>query len=101
MRPLPVLFGPYSMVTLMANGLILAEARPVLIAAWYVKRFPTFSDAIASARRQLLFRNYFSRSGQCTGLIKIPRSSPDRRYAGDQDSSLRAGRIVPREAAKP
>jgi hypothetical protein len=71
----PALFGPYSLVTVKADGLIMAGARPVPTAAWYVKQFPD--------------------------LVKIPRSSPDRRSAGDQDSSLTGGRVVPKESAKP
>jgi len=52
-RTTPVLFGLYSMVTLMADQLIESETNPVRAAAWYNKQTPTFSDAIAIVRRCL------------------------------------------------
>ena len=77
-RTTPLLFGLFSLVTLMANQLIVAEAKPVRTAAWYAKELPTFSDAIALVRRQLWSHTYFSTSGQDTDLIKIPRALLER-----------------------
>lgn len=73
-RTTPLLFGLFSLVTLLANELRRAEAKPVRTAAWYAKELPTFSDAIALVRRHLWSHSYFSISGQEPDLIKIPRS---------------------------
>ena len=48
-RTTPVLFGLFSWVTLAAHLL----AGNLRSAAWYAKRLPTFSDAIALVRHQL------------------------------------------------
>ena len=77
-RTTPLLFGLFSLVTLLAHQLIVAEAKPVRTAAWYAKALPTFSDAIALVRRQLWSHSYFSTSGQDTDLIKIPRTLLER-----------------------
>lgn len=73
-RTTPLLFGLFSLVTLLAHKLMGAEAKPVRSAAWYAKELPTFSDAIALVRRHLWSHSYFSISGQEPDLIKIPRS---------------------------
>jgi hypothetical protein len=49
----PALFGLFSLVTLWAaDPTIVANLRP-RSAAWYQKREPSFSDAIAAVRRLL------------------------------------------------
>jgi hypothetical protein len=73
-RTTPVLFGLFSLVTLMAHVLIQTEAKPVRQAAWYKKEQPTFADAIAIVRRCLWSSCHFSMSGKQTDVIKIPRS---------------------------
>src|SRR5262247_4861969 len=40
-RTTPVLFGLFSIVTLMADRLIKSEVKPVRTAAWYEKQRPT------------------------------------------------------------
>ncbi len=50
-RTTPLLFGLFSLVTLMADFLIKGELFPVRTAAWYAKELPTFIDAIALVRR--------------------------------------------------
>jgi hypothetical protein len=52
-RTTPLLFGLFSWVTLAAHTQQLNQITPVHSAAWYEKTLPTFSDAIASARRAL------------------------------------------------
>jgi len=52
-RTTPVLLGMFSLVTLWANRLYAREEIEVRQAAWYVKERPTFSDALATVRRQL------------------------------------------------
>lgn len=52
-RMTPVLLGLFSLVTLWADRLSTQEGIEVRQAAWYVKERATFSDALASVRRQL------------------------------------------------
>ena len=72
-RTTPVLFGLFSMVTLMADRLIKAEVKPVRTAAWYEKQKPTFADAIAIVRRCLWSSCHFSTSSQNGDVVKVPR----------------------------
>ncbi len=53
LRTTPALLGLFSLVTLLAHQQ--ASGQPLLVgqAAWYVKVRPTFSDALASVRREL------------------------------------------------
>ena len=77
-RTTPILFGLFSLITLMATKLINGQERPVRAAAWYEKERPTFSDAIALVRRCLWSTCHFSMSGRNIDLVKIPRSILDR-----------------------
>jgi hypothetical protein len=52
-RTTPVLLGLFSLITLWANEVYTTQAPTVRIASWYRKSFPTFSDALASVRREL------------------------------------------------
>lgn len=52
-RTTPALLGLFSLVTLLAQRQHERGRLSVRQAAWYVKELPTFSDAIASVRRQL------------------------------------------------
>jgi hypothetical protein len=72
-RTTPVLFGLYSLVTLLAQGLPPAQTRPVRTAAWYAKPRPTFSDALAVVRRELWSQSHFSRSRTKSEVVEIPR----------------------------
>ena len=58
----PVLMALYSLVTLLADRLIGAQAMPVRTSAWYRKTQPTFSDALALVRRQLWAAQGFATS---------------------------------------
>jgi hypothetical protein len=49
-RTTPILFGLFSLVTLLAHTLVRDGRLPVRQAAWYPKRTPTFSDALAAVR---------------------------------------------------
>ena len=77
-RTTPILFGLFSLITLMATKLIDGQALPVRAAAWYEKRQPTFSDAIALVRRCLWSNCHFSMSDRNIDLAKIPRSLLER-----------------------
>lgn len=77
-RTTPVLFGLYSLVTLMVQTLRKSEARVVRTSAWYAKAQPTFSDAIAVVRRELWSCCHFSMSSTKSEVVEIPRSLFDR-----------------------
>ena len=77
-RTTPILFGLFSLITLMATKLVAGKTMPVRTAAWYEKERPTFSDAIAMVRHCLWSSCHFSMSGRNIDLTKIPRSLLDR-----------------------
>lgn len=73
-RSTPVLFGLFSLVTLMANSLIKDQTTVVRTAAWYAKEQPTFSAALALVRRCLWSSCHFQTSVSESDVVKIPRS---------------------------
>ena len=77
-RSTPILLGLFSVVTLLADGLMKAPGVVVRKAAWYEKPTPTFADAIASVRRCLWSSSHFSTSGANDEVCKIPRSLLER-----------------------
>jgi len=54
-RTTPALLGLFSLVTLLAYQLTKDKPFPVRTSAWYVKKEPTFSDALAVVRRHIWF----------------------------------------------
>lgn len=54
-RTTPTLLGLFSLVTLLAYHLTKDKPFPVRASAWYVKKEPTFSDALAVVRRHIWF----------------------------------------------
>lgn len=62
LRTTPALLGLFSLVTLLAHRLTRHDQLPVRQAAWYVKRLPTFSDALGVVRQQLWRQPYFPTS---------------------------------------
>jgi hypothetical protein len=77
-RTTPVLMGLFSLVTLMARGLIARGEVVVRQAAWYAKKRPTFSDTIALVRRCLWTSCHFSTSDPKPDLVKVPRAFLER-----------------------
>ena len=76
LRTTPALPGLFSLITLWADSLVQiapATLRPNT-AAWYHKREPTFSDAIAAVRRVLWCPPDFSMSRWGDATITIPTS---------------------------
>lgn len=73
LRTTPALLGLYSLVTVWAHSLAAAGTgvRPHA-AAWYGKREPTFSDAIAAVRRVLWSPFDLSISPHGSDSVKIP-----------------------------
>jgi hypothetical protein len=74
-RTTPILLGLFSWVTLAADELqAQEEVFPVRRAAWYRKRLPAFSDALALLRSRLWrCRRVFDRSYSAGEVIKIPK----------------------------
>jgi hypothetical protein len=71
-RTTPVVLGLFSIVTLMADRLLNRQTMPVRTAAWYTKERPTFTDAIALARRCLWRGCHFSTSSPRRDVVKVP-----------------------------
>ena len=61
-RSTPVLMALFSLITIWADELNQRHLISIKPCAWYQKSHPTFSDAIASVRRQIWRENYFSTS---------------------------------------
>jgi hypothetical protein len=72
-RTTPVLLALFSLVALLADRLQTQGKLIVSTAAWYDKKQPTFSDAIASVRSLLWTSSSFSMSTAENDMIKIPR----------------------------
>ena len=74
LRTTPALLGLYSLVTVWAHGLMQTSSAVVRphAAAWYKKREPTFSDAIAAVRRVLWSPPDLSISRCGSQSVKIP-----------------------------
>jgi hypothetical protein len=74
-RTTPALLGLFSIVTLCADrqkqGARLTDV--VRRAAWYDKRLPTFSDALALVRKDLWAQETFRGSLSETDTVKVPR----------------------------
>jgi hypothetical protein len=54
-RTTPAILGLFSLATLLAHQLTKEKPFPVRTSAWYVKKEPTFSDALAVVRRHIWF----------------------------------------------
>jgi hypothetical protein len=77
-RTTPALLGLVSLVTLCAHQRLVHPVDVARQAAWYPKARPTFSDALALARRQLWEFNICATSPPDTQTVKIPRALLDR-----------------------
>ena len=78
-RTAPALLGVFSVVTLLAHQYIAKDEDIVRRAAWYDKRYPTFSDALAQVRRKLWSQEAtFCGSVQQAETVKVPREFLER-----------------------
>ena len=77
-RTAPVLLGLFSLVTLFANQRMSEGAGAVRRTAWYDKRYPTFSDALAVVRKELWGHSTFCQSPQEDEMVKVPRGFVER-----------------------
>lgn len=73
LRVTPALLGSFSIVTLLANLHAQRQKLPVQQAAWYIKKLPTFSDALRIVRQTLFSQRYFRTSQFCSEIRKVPR----------------------------
>ncbi|HEX9838737.1 MAG TPA: transposase [Anaerolineales bacterium] len=73
LRITPALFGLFSVVTLLANLHAHRQTLPVQQAAWYPKKLPTFSDALALVKETLFAKQTFSTSWFHTNIRKPHR----------------------------
>jgi hypothetical protein len=75
-RTTPALLGLFSLVTLFAHRQKQGVCLPAVVrrTAWYDKRLPTFSDALALVRKELwACEETFRGSLSDTDTVKVPR----------------------------
>jgi hypothetical protein len=81
LRSTPALLGLFSIVTLLANLHAQKQKLPVQQAAWYLKKLPTFSDALRIVKQTLCSQHLF-RTSQFYGEIrKVPHLRSKYRYS--------------------
>jgi hypothetical protein len=73
-RTTPILLALFSIVTLLAERLHQQKKLHIATAAWYRKRHPTFSDALASVRQHLWQKSNFYMSHEYADMVKIPKA---------------------------
>jgi hypothetical protein len=81
LRITPALLGLFSIVTLLANLHARKQKLPVQQTAWYQKKLPTFSDALALVKETLLIQHYFPTSLFRTYVRKPPQVQPIYHYS--------------------
>jgi hypothetical protein len=72
-RTTPVLVGPFSLGTLVAQQVIGEETAPTRQAAWYDKAIPTCADTLALVRQRLWPPAVSETSGAEADRSKLPR----------------------------
>ena len=78
LRTTPALLGLFSLVTLWAHPHMGPTGDIVRQAAWYHKPLPTFSDALALARRELWAHTSFRLSARDPDVVEVPRAFVER-----------------------
>jgi hypothetical protein len=77
-RTAPALLALFSVVTLFAHRRGRAISGSVRRSAWYEKKHPTFSDALALVRRELWEHETFYGSVREADTVKVPREFVER-----------------------
>ncbi len=78
-RSAPALLALFSVVTLFAHQHMAKDANAVRRTAWYDKRYPTFSDALAVVRKELwTAERTFCGSSADSETVKVPREFMER-----------------------
>lgn len=73
-RTTPALLALFSIVTLLAHQLQKQHTFSLSGTAWYRKKLPTFTDALALVRQQLWQIRTFQSSHSETNVVKVPRT---------------------------
>ena len=81
LRITPALLGLFSVVTLLANLHARKQKLPIQQAAWYIKKLPTFSDALNIVKETLYSQRYFRTSPFYNEVRKRPRARPTYRLS--------------------
>jgi hypothetical protein len=77
-RTTPALLGLFSLIALLVDCRMTRAVGVVRQAAWYRKRDPTFSDALALVRKELWAHETFCGSPSATDTVKVPRAFMER-----------------------
>jgi hypothetical protein len=72
LRITPSLLSLFSVVTLLANSHARKQKLPIQQAAWYIKKLPTFSDALNIVKETLHSHRYFRTSQFYNEVRKVP-----------------------------
>ena len=81
LRITPALLSLFSIVTLLANVHARKDHLPVQQTAWYVKKLPTFSDALNTVKQNLYSYLYFPTSPVRREVRKSPPIRSTYRYS--------------------
>ncbi len=79
-RETPCLFGLFSLITMVADGMAKGGKLKIREAAWYKKEAATFSDAIGCVRQQLWEKRSFQTSPNEVEMIKMTCSTSPHPY---------------------
>ena len=77
-RTTPALLGLFSLIALLVDRQMTQAVGVIRQAAWYHKRDPTFSDALALVRKELWAHETFCGSPSATDTVKVPRAYVER-----------------------
>jgi hypothetical protein len=72
-RCTPCLLGLFSITALWVDSLQKTHPLEATQAAWYHKKLPTFSDALAAVRKEIWNQRNFCTSEKTEDMIQIPR----------------------------
>jgi len=81
LRITPAWFSLFSVVTLLANLHARQQKLPIQQAAWYIKKLPTFSDALHIVKETLYAHRYFRTSPFYNEVRIVPRARPTYRLS--------------------
>jgi hypothetical protein len=81
LRITPALLGLFSIVTLLANLHARKQKLPVQQTAWYIKKLPTFSDALSIVQQTLFSSHHFRTSQFSSEIRKLPRVRSNYRFS--------------------
>jgi hypothetical protein len=73
-RTTPALLGLFSLIALLVDDQMTRAVGVLRQAAWYHKRHPTFSDALALVRKELWAHATFYGSPAQSDKVKVPRA---------------------------